>query len=106
MSAIFGEALTFGQANGPDIMLRVFGDENYARYEDMNGYSAVYDDQLGLFCYARLSAGSFRSTGVPLSQPAPAGLVRHLQEAQADDRRPRRGPQDAPRRGDRQWPSR
>ena len=32
MSAIFGEALTFGQANGPDIMLRVFGDENDARY--------------------------------------------------------------------------
>jgi len=83
MSAIFGEALTFGQADGPDIVLRVFGDENYARYEDMNGYSAVYDDQLGLFCYARLSAGSFRSTGVPLSQPAPAALVRHLQEAQA-----------------------
>ena len=54
MSAIFGEALTFGQANGPDIMLRVFGDENYARYEDMNGYSAVYDDERGLFCYARL----------------------------------------------------
>ena len=83
MSAIFGEALTFGQANGPDIMLRVFGDEHYARYEDLNGYSAVYDDELGLFCYARLSAGSFRSTGVPLSQAAPAGLVRHLQEAQA-----------------------
>jgi M6 family metalloprotease-like protein len=82
MSAIFGEVLTFGQASGPEITLRVFGDEHYARYEDMNGYSAVYDDQLGLFCYARLSAGSFRSTGTPLSQPVPEGLVRHLQESQ------------------------
>jgi M6 family metalloprotease-like protein len=82
MSAIFGEILKFGQANGPEIQLRVFGDEHYARYEDMDGYSAVYDDQLGVFCYARLSAGSFRSTGVPLSRPAPEGLVRHLQEAQ------------------------
>src|SRR5262245_34593368 len=82
MSAIFGEVLTFGQAQGPDIALRVFGDEHYARYEDMNGYSAVYDNELGLFCYAQLSAGSFRSTGIPLSQPAPAGLVRHLQESQ------------------------
>ena len=82
MSAIFGEVLRFGQAKGPEISLRVFGDEHYARYEDLNGYSAVYDDQLGLFCYARISAGSFRSTGIPLSQPAPAGMARHLQESQ------------------------
>ncbi len=82
MSAIFGEILTFGQENGPEIALRVFGDEHYARYENMDGYSAIYDDQLGVFCYARLSAGSFRSTGTPLSARPPAGLVRHLQESQ------------------------
>jgi len=82
MSAIFGEILRFGQKNGPEISLKVFGDEHYARYEDLNGFSAVYDEELGLFCYARLSAGSFRSTGVPLSDPAPADLVRHLQESQ------------------------
>lgn len=82
MSAIFGEILTFGQENGPEIALRVFGDEHYARYENMDGYSAIYDDQLGVFCYARLSAGSFRSTGTPLSARLPAGLVRHLQESQ------------------------
>src|SRR5262245_38134210 len=82
MSAIFGEVLTFGQAKGPEIALKVFGDEHYARYEDLNGFTAIYDDQLGLFCYARLSAGSFRSTGTPLSEPPPAGLVRHLQESQ------------------------
>ena len=66
MSAIFGEVLTFGQAQGPEIRLRVFGDELYARYEDLNGYTAIYDDELGLFCYAALAAGAFRSTGVPL----------------------------------------
>ena len=82
MSAIFGEVLTFGQAKGPEIYLRVFGDEHYARYETLSGYSVVYDDERGVFCYARLSAGSFRSTGTPLSQPAPEGLARHLQEAQ------------------------
>lgn len=82
MSAIFGEVLALGQANGPDIALKVFGDEHYARYESLDGYSAVYDDQLGLFCYARLSAArSFRSTGTPLSQPPPQGLPRHLQES-------------------------
>ena len=83
MSAIFGEILSFGQANGPEIRLKVFGDEIYAHYESLDGYSTVYDDELGLFCYARLAAGRFRSTGVPLDQPPPAGLARHLQEAAA-----------------------
>src|SRR5215510_3443313 len=81
MSGIFGEILTFGQTNGPDIQLKVFGDELYARYEDLNGYSTVFDSDVGLFCYARLAAGAFRSTGVALTMPPPAGLPRHLQEA-------------------------
>jgi M6 family metalloprotease-like protein len=81
MSAIFGEVLTFGQASGAEIRLRVFGDELYARYEDLDGYTAIYDDELGLFCYASLAAGAFRSTGVPLGAAPPAGIVRHLQES-------------------------
>ena len=80
MSAIFGETLTFGQEKGPDVKLIVFGDELYARYEDLNGYTVVYDPELGLFCYARLAAGVFRSTGVPVGEPPPADLARHLQE--------------------------
>ena len=98
MSAIFGEVLRFAQAKGPEIYLKVFGDEHYARYEDLSGYSAVYDDQLGLFCYARLSVGSFRSTGTPLSQPVPEGLVRHLQESQETIVGAGGRQQDAPRR--------
>ena len=31
MSGIFGETLNCGQANGPDVKLRVTGDEFYAR---------------------------------------------------------------------------
>ena len=81
MSAIFGETLTFSQPNGGDVKLKVFGDELYSRYEDINGFSAIFDPGLGLFCYARLAAGSFRSTGVALDRPPPAGLVRHLQES-------------------------
>lgn len=41
MSIIFGETLTFGQDNGPDFQLVVFGDEFYARFEDTNGYSVM-----------------------------------------------------------------
>jgi hypothetical protein len=40
MSIIFGETLTFGQENGPDVQLVVFGDEFYARFEDTNPHSA------------------------------------------------------------------
>ena len=81
MSAIFGETLTFGQANGPEVRLRVFGDELYARYEDLNGFTVVYDPGRRLFCYVRLAAGLFVSTGVSLDRPPPAGIVRHLQES-------------------------
>jgi M6 family metalloprotease-like protein len=82
MSAIFGEILTFGQGNGRDVQLKVFGDEHYARYEALSGYTAIYDDDRRQFCYARLAAGAFQSTGVPVTDNPPADLVKHLQESQ------------------------
>lgn len=81
MSAIFGELLTFPQENGPDVRLRVFGDEHYSRYEEINGYTVIYDEAQGLFCYADLAGNHLVSTGVPIDQPPPAGIVRHLQES-------------------------
>ncbi|MGQ0615798.1 MAG: M6 family metalloprotease domain-containing protein [Acidimicrobiia bacterium] len=81
MSAIFGELLTFGQENGGEVRLRVFGDEHYARYETPDGFTVVYDPELGQYCYARMAAGVFRSTGVPATAAAPADIVRHLQES-------------------------
>lgn len=93
MSAIFGEFLTFPQAKGPEVRLRVFGDEHYARYENANGYSVVYDQVVGRFCYARLLANRFVSTKVSSDQTPPSGIVRHLQEslsvrqAKAEERR-------------------
>lgn len=86
MSAIFGEILTFPQANGPDVQLRVFGDEHYARYETEDGYTAVHDEALGLWCYAALPANRLVSTGVPVTEPPPPGIVRHLQESSATKR--------------------
>lgn len=80
MSAIFGERLIFGQHNGPDIELRVFGDEFYARYETLQGYTVVYDLDKGLYCYALLDNGRFVSSGSPVSKPVPAGLSRNLKE--------------------------
>jgi len=81
MSAIFGETLTFGQAKGPDIRLRVTGDEFYATYETVEGFTAVSDSDRGLFCYAYLNNGVLVSSGVPVTSPPPAGTPRHLREA-------------------------
>jgi M6 family metalloprotease-like protein len=81
MSAIFGEIVNTPQKNGPDIPLRVFGDEDYARLETIDGYTVVFDDGLGVYCYAVLRVNEFKSSGVPASEPPPAGVVRHLQES-------------------------
>ncbi len=83
MSAIFGESLSFGQENGPDVRLTTYGDEHYARYEDLNGYTVVYDAALGVFCYARLEGNRFASTGVGLDAAPPEGIVRRLRESDA-----------------------
>lgn len=81
MSAIFGELMSFDQENGPEIKLRVFGDEFYARYETEEGYTAIYDDDLGLFTYARLKDGRFLSSGLDLSRSPPPDLEKHLEES-------------------------
>jgi M6 family metalloprotease-like protein len=83
MSAIFGERLTFGQRSGPAVHLVVLGDEFYARHETEDGYTAVYDDADGVFCYALLVGGAFVSSRAPISGGPPPRLPRHLQEAPA-----------------------
>jgi len=80
MSAILGETLMFGQRSGPEIRLVVRGDEFYARYETESGYTAVYDDTRGLFCYAALVGGAFASSGIPVTMGPPPGVPRHLHE--------------------------
>ena len=80
MSAVFGELLMFRQEEGPEVQLIVTGDERYARYETQEGYTAVYDAECGLFCYALLHQGRFVSSGVVIGNAPPAGLRRHLKE--------------------------
>jgi M6 family metalloprotease-like protein len=80
MSAIIGETVTMGQANGPDVQLCVTGDEFYAVHETTDGYAAVNDTTLGLFCYGRLENGALVSSGVPIGALPPTGTERHLRE--------------------------
>ena len=81
MSAIFNENLIFRQEKGPDVELLVNGDEFYARYETVDGYTVVYDMDLGLYCYANLESGAFVPTGTPIAKAPPVGLRRHLKES-------------------------
>ena len=80
MSALEGEIIVSGQHEGGDIQLRIFGDEFYARYETLSGYSVVYDVDKGQYCYAILAGGHLVSSGIPSSKSPPAGIHKHLQE--------------------------
>jgi len=80
MSALTGEIIVCGQHHDGDTQLRIFGDEFYARYEILDGYTVVYDSDQGSYCYALLAAGRFLSSGIPACKPPPAGLQRHLRE--------------------------
>ena len=82
MSGIFNEQLTFKQENGPDVRLVVSGDEHYAQYETIDGYTVVYDVDKGLYCYAKTINGSFVSTGVPMNAAPPPEIRRHITESE------------------------
>ncbi|WP_019499762.1 hypothetical protein [Pseudanabaena sp. PCC 6802] len=81
MVGVFGEKASLGQANGSDVDLIVRGTEFYATYETPEGFPAIYDDSLGLFCYARVVGGRFETTGISVTSPPPPGVERHATES-------------------------
>jgi M6 family metalloprotease-like protein len=82
VSSIFGEILTFSQEKGPDMKLKVYGDEFYSRYENMDGFTVVYDPGIGLFCYAILVNGEFVSSGIRADKSPPNNVRRHFKESE------------------------
>ncbi|MGI5359079.1 M6 family metalloprotease domain-containing protein [Streptomyces sp. CA-252508] len=86
MSGIFGDTLAFSQEEGGDVELVAFGDDKYARYETLDGYTVIYDPDRGAYAYAHTDGSGaerrFVSSGVLLSEPPPEGLARHLREGQ------------------------
>jgi M6 family metalloprotease-like protein len=59
----------------------VDGDEYYAIHETKDGYSTIYDESAGLYCYAALQDGQFISTSVSIAEKAPTYLKKHLRES-------------------------
>lgn len=81
MSGIIGQKVSLGQANGPEVELIVSGTREYATYETLDGFPAIYDNGAGLFCYARVVEGRYESTGVPVTAAPPAGVHKHEKES-------------------------
>jgi len=81
MVGVFGQMVSLAQANGPDVELIVSGTELYATYQTPEGFSVVYDEGQGLFCYAKLAQGKFLSTGVPVTASPPPEAARDAKES-------------------------
>ncbi len=80
MSVLTGEVIVSGQRVGGDVQIRIFGDEFYARYEALDGYTVVFDKDYGGYCYALSASGRFVSSGIPIGKPVPTSLRKHLKE--------------------------
>ncbi len=81
MNGFNGKLFSFPQKNNTTVKLKVYGDELYARYESTDGYTVIYDDEIGLYCYALLDRSEFISSKVPLDQAPPEEVVRYLEES-------------------------
>ena len=81
-AAPFAETISFTQPDGTSIELWGQGNEFYAIFETLDGYSVVFDPTTKTYLYARLSAdgNELVSTGVPVGKgdPKNLGLAKHL----------------------------
>lgn len=74
-AAPFDTEFEFRQPDGTRIMLRGQGDEFYARFETLDGYTVVFDPVERAYCYATVSPqGRLVSTGVQTHRGRPSEL--------------------------------
>jgi M6 family metalloprotease-like protein len=75
-AAPFAQTISFTQPDGTPIELWGQGDEFYANFETLDGYTVVFDKALKAYCYAELAADESQlvSTGVQVHQGDPVAL--------------------------------
>ncbi|MFA7174825.1 MAG: M6 family metalloprotease domain-containing protein [Kiritimatiellia bacterium] len=80
VAAPFAKIVEFTQPNGELVQLWGEGDEFYAVFETLDGYTVLFDDATLAYVYADLNAdgSALVSTGVLVGQNRPAGLPQHL----------------------------
>lgn len=83
--APFSKEIDFVQPDGSSVQLWGKGDEFYAVFETLDGYTVVFDQVAKAYCYARLSdtGADLISTGVQLQTATgqALGLTQHLRMA-------------------------
>lgn len=83
--APFSKQIDFVQPDGSQIQLWGKGDEFYAVFETLDGYTVVFDQSLKAYCYAKLSddATQLLSTGTRVQSATgqALGLPQHLRIA-------------------------
>jgi len=80
---VVNQRVSLGQTNGPDVELIVTGTELYHTYQTIEGFPVVYDDNIGLFCFARIVDGKYESTAIPITAAPPPDAERHAKESDA-----------------------
>jgi hypothetical protein len=83
LGGVVNQRVSLGQANGPDVELIVTGTELYHTYQTVEGFPVVYDDDLGLFCFARVFKGKYESTAIPITSAPPPDVEQHAKESDA-----------------------
>ena len=77
-----GEEFTFTNPDGSTIRVRGWGNDFYAVFETLDGFTVVKDASSGYYHYAQLSSdqGDLLSTGVKVGDvdPHTLGLPQHL----------------------------
>jgi len=84
-AAPFSETVEFTQPNGQLIQVQGHGDEFFAIFETLDGYTVMFDVASKAYVYAELNAdgSALVSTGVQVGQNRPAALPQHLRINQA-----------------------
>jgi hypothetical protein len=85
-AAPFAKTISFTQPDGTRVELWGKGDEFYANFETLDGYTVVFDQALKAYCYAELAAdeSALVSTGIQVQEgdPEALGLGQHLRLGQ------------------------
>lgn len=78
----YDKEFTFTQPDGTQIHVRGWGDQHYAVFETLDGFTVVQDPNIGFYCYARPNddGSELESTGVKvgLVEPRTLALSPHL----------------------------
>ncbi|MGP1385935.1 MAG: M6 family metalloprotease domain-containing protein [Thainema sp.] len=73
----FDEEFTFTQPDGTQFQAKGWGDQHYAIFETLDGFTIVQDPETGFYCYARANedASELESTGVKVGLVEPSNLA-------------------------------